>query len=518
SALELIKDDLFDPLPGEITERYGLCHIGYALQNIHFPKDKNALEIAKKRLVFEELLTLQLGLLKLRSRNRKSSSVMILDKDISAFLEALPYELTSAQKRAIDEALSDMKEQTPMNRLVQGDVGSGKTMIAAALCYACTKNGFQTALMAPTEILAEQHFHTLNKILSPLGIRICLLTGSLTPKQKTLLKSDIAEGQYDLVIGTHALVQDSTVFHSLGLVVTDEQHRFGVEQRSRLAQKGDNPHILIMSATPIPRTLALIIYGDLDVSVVDEMPIGRKPIETYCIDSRKRARAFGFIKEHIDEGRQAYIVCPLIEDTESELNAVTTYAQKLSKEDFVGYSVGLLHGRLKAQQKEQIMRDFSDNKISLLVSTTVIEVGVDVPNAVIMLIENAERFGLSQLHQLRGRVGRGEHQSYCILVSDHKGDETATRLKVMCKTSDGFKISEEDLKLRGPGDFFGERQHGLPALKIANMAENMEVLKHTQNLAKEIMSEDAELFLPKNKGLYTLVSELFGQAFSGGFN
>ncbi len=515
----LLGDDVYDPMPSEITREYGLCHLRFALQNIHFPHDRSALSAAKNRLIFEEFLTLQLGLLRLKSRNRKETSVRISPVDLTPFYSALPFSLTGAQQRAVREAVEDMGSPSPMNRLLQGDVGSGKTAVAAALSFVLSKNGFQTALMAPTEILAEQHFHTLSKMLSPCGVKVCLLTGGLTPRQKADLKELIAQGGYSVVVGTHALVQDSVSFHRLGLVITDEQHRFGVGQRSRLIQKGDNPHVLVMSATPIPRTLALMIYGDLDISVLDELPKGRKPVATYAIDSAKRQRAFGYIKKHLDEGRQGYIVCPLIDEADAgELNAAVAYARRLSREDFKGYRVGLLHGRMKSAEKEAVMAAFVKGDIQLLVSTTVIEVGADVPNAVIMLIENAERFGLSQLHQLRGRVGRGEYPSTCILVSDHRGEETRRRLKVMCQTNDGFVISEEDLKMRGPGDFFGSRQHGLPGLKIASMAEDMEVLRKTQALAKQIISADPELSSVQNRGLAGMVAELFSSADQNSFN
>ena len=519
SLLSALSDDVYDPMPAQIVREQGLCHLRFALQNIHFPKDRSALGCARDRLIFEEFLTLQLGLLRLKSRNRKETSAVIPPTDLTPFTDALPFTLTGAQQRAVREALADMNRTTPMNRLVQGDVGSGKTAVAAALAYALAKNGFQTALMAPTEILAEQHCRTLQGMLSPCGVKVCLLTGAMTPKQKAALKDQIALGEYPVVVGTHALVQDTVSFARLGLVITDEQHRFGVGQRARLIQKGDNPHVLVMSATPIPRTLALMIYGDLDISVLDELPKGRKPIETYAISSDKRKRAFGYIKKHLDQGRQGYIVCPLIDENDAgELNAVTAYAQKLSREDFAGYAVGLLHGRMKAAEKEAVMGAFARGELQLLVSTTVIEVGVDVPNAVIILIENAERFGLSQLHQLRGRVGRGEYASTCILVSDHRGEETRRRLKILCQTSDGFALSEEDLKMRGPGDFFGSRQHGLPGLKIANMAEDMDVLKKTQAIAKTIIADDPELSSPAHRGLADMVADLFGQADENSFN
>ena len=517
-ALTLWGDQLEDVLPSSIREQESLCHLRYAYENIHFPADQHALAISKQRLVFEELLTLQLGLGLLKTQNRERTGVHIAPTDMRVFEQALPFRLTNSQKRAINDGLRDFQGSTPMNRLVQGDVGSGKTMVACALAYAAAKSGYQTAIMAPTEILAIQHQDTFTHTLDGLGIRCVLLTGSLTAKQKSALREQIAAGEADVVIGTHALIQETVRFHRLGLVVTDEQHRFGVNQRAKLAQKGENPHRLVMSATPIPRTLALIIYGDLDVSVIEQPPAGRLPVKTYFITSKKRARAYHFIREHIAEGRQAYIVCPLIEksdaanaETASELHAVNSYAKSLEQTELRDVRTGILHGKMKPAEKERIMLAFKNHELDLLVSTTVIEVGVDVPNAVIILIENAENFGLSQLHQLRGRVGRGEIQSHCILVSDNRSEQTLERLKIMTQSSDGFYISEQDLKQRGPGDFFGERQHGLPALKIANMAEDMVVLRHTQAIAAAILADDPRLSKPEHAGLHKLVDELFAQ-------
>lgn len=511
-ALSMVTGGAYEPLPKEILEQYQLCSFNFALQNIHFPVDWFSLGLARKRLVFEELLTWQLGLALVKQKNSTSTDVTLSDTSIEPFLQALPFTLTSAQQRVIGECLADASSTVPMNRLVQGDVGSGKTMVAAALCYAMAKNGYQSAMMAPTEILASQHFKTLSQLLSPLGLRTCLLTGSLTKKQKELLKEQIRAKEVDVVVGTHALVQDSTEFASLGLVITDEQHRFGVNQRQKLVDKGEHPHVLVMSATPIPRTLALILYGDLDISIIDELPKGRQKIDTFFIPPSKRERAFGFIKQHLDEGRQAYIVCPMIENGEQEVANVTGYAQRLREGVFAGYTLGVLHGKMKAEEKEQVMRAFQTGETQLLVATTVVEVGVDVPNAVIMMIENAEMFGLSQLHQLRGRVGRGEHKSSCILVSGLKTEENLSRLGTMCSTSDGFAIAEQDLKQRGPGDFFGKRQHGLPAFKIADMVEDLSVLKETQRLAREIVSQDPGLAEPGHKGLRGLVSALLPDA------
>ncbi|WMJ21998.1 ATP-dependent DNA helicase RecG [Paludicola sp. MB14-C6] len=510
-ALEVWGDCLDDAIPNEIKMKHNLCHLRYAIENIHFPKDEEALQLARFRLMFEELLVLQLGLILLRNKVRTETGIMIKDCDMVPFYESLPFTLTNGQQQAINEGLADMKRNIPMNRLCQGDVGCGKTMVAAALSYACHHNGFQSAIMAPTQILAEQHYETLSNLLTPLGIHCCLLTGSQKASEKAALLEGIENGEYSVVIGTHALVQDTVVFRKLGLVVTDEQHRFGVSQRAKLANKGDNPHLLVMSATPIPRTLALIIYGDLDVSVIKELPKGRKPIETYAIGTDKRLRALSFIKKHIDQGRQAYIVCPLIEESESDLISIQEYIKGLQKSPLSNYRIAALNGKLKGTEKEAIMGAFKRNEIQVLVSTTVVEVGVDVPNANIMLIENAERFGLSQLHQLRGRVGRGEYQSFCILVSDHQGEENKKRLQTMTKTNDGFLIAEEDLKLRGPGDFFGVKQHGLPALKIANLVDNMDMLHMTQEVAKEILESDSKLQLPEHRGLRNEVKRLFYQ-------
>ena len=428
---------------------------------------------------------------------------------IDDFYNSLPFELTKGQQDAVNDCVQDMCKGSPMNRLVQGDVGSGKTAVAAGAAFFAYKNGFQTALMAPTEILAVQHYETLSGFLEPLGVKIALLTGSLTPKQKTNLKQQIANGEYNVVVGTHALVQQTTEFYKLGLVITDEQHRFGVEQRAALAKKGQNPHKLVMSATPIPRTLALMIYGDLDISILRELPKGRQPVETYAVTGKLRERAFGFVKDRLDEGRQAYIVCPMIDESEMDLQDVKSYARKLQEGSFKDYKIGLLHGKLSPAEKEQVMNEFKEHKTDLLVSTTVIEVGVDVPNSAVMVIENADRFGLSQLHQLRGRVGRGRYKSYCILITDNVSEESRKRLKILSKIHDGFKISEEDLKLRGPGDFFGSRQHGLPVMKIADMSADLETLKQAQKAAQEITSADPMLNDPENRGLKQLALMLF---------
>lgn len=509
NALLAFNNEIYEPMPKKIMQKYELCSLNYAMENIHFPKDFHSCEIAKKRLVFDELLILQIGMYILKNRTENSTGCQMQQQSLSEFYNALPFELTDCQKNAIKDCAADMCKNYPMNRLVQGDVGSGKTAVAAGAAFFAYQNGFQTAIMAPTEILATQHYQTLSEFLEPLGVKVALLTGSLTPKQKRILKEQIANGEYNVVAGTHALVQQTTEFKNLGLVITDEQHRFGVEQRQALATKGKNPHKLVMSATPIPRTLAMMIYGDLDLSILNELPKGRQPVETYAVTGKLRKRAFGFVKDRLNEGRQGYIVCPMIDENEMDLQDVKSYAKKLSEEDFKDYKVGLLHGKLTAVEKDKIMTDFKSHKIDLLVSTTVIEVGVDVPNAVIIVIENADRFGLSQLHQLRGRVGRGKFHSYCILITDNVNEESRKRLKILSKISDGFKISEEDLKLRGPGDFFGNRQHGLPPLKIANMSSDYEVLKLVQKVADEIVSNDPKLSNPENRELKQLAMKLF---------
>lgn len=520
-ALLLYKDSIGEPLPSPLLLAEGLCQKVYAIENIHFPKNADALEEARRRLIFEELFIFQLGLQRLSSKNRHLTSIVLKDIDISPYEQALPFTLTDGQRKVIVSAADDMSSSSnvshsgnsvgieSMNRLLQGDVGSGKTAVAAALCYLCSKNGYQSAVMAPTQILADQHYNTFLRLLSPLSIKVCLLTGGQTPKQRGLLLEGIKSGEYSVVIGTHALISRSVEFNSLGLVVTDEQHRFGVAARSALAQKGDNPHLLVMSATPIPRTLALLIYGDLQISIIPELPSGRQPIDTLVINSKKRARALGFMRDRLDEGRQAYIVCPLIEESDSELLSIKEYLAALKQSPLASYSTGLLHGRLSSKEKEELMRGFVSGEIKLLISTTVVEVGVDVPNATVMLIENAERFGLSQLHQLRGRVGRGEHKSYCILVSDHQGEESRLRLNIMKTQSDGFKIAEEDLKLRGPGDFFGQRQHGLPTLKLAGLYNDMELLERARDAACELLERDPELSLDENAELREAVEGLF---------
>lgn len=482
-ALKLWGDCLEDSIPTEVKQRQVLCQYRYAVENIHFPKDRESLDLARRRLIFEELYTLQLKLIELRKKNRTPTDVKLANCDLSDFYNTLPFTLTAGQLHAIDDAIADMQKGVAMNRLCEGDVGSGKTMVAAALMYCCYKNGYQSVMMAPTQILADQHYTTLSRLLEPLSIRVGLLTGAVKATARREILEGIAKGEYSLIVGTHALVEETVTFKNLGLVVTDEQHRFGVEQRAKLSRKGDNPHLLVMSATPIPRTLALTIYGDLDVSIIAELPKGRKSIETYSVTSNKRARALLFVKKQLDEGRQAFIVCPLIEENESDLVSVAQYIEALKSTPLSGYKIGGINGKLTAAQKEEIMAQFKRNTLQILVATTVVEVGIDIPNANIMLIENAERFGLSQLHQLRGRVGRGDWQSYCVLISDNQGEDNKKRLQVMSTTNDGFVIAEQDLLLRGPGDFFGNKQSGLPPLKLANLITDMDIVEQARKEA-----------------------------------
>lgn len=510
TALESLEE-IPETLDKSVRDKYKLISLDRAIRQIHFPDSDEDMQKARYRLIFEELLTLQLGLLKLKGRNKTETNLRITADFTEEFKSLLPFEMTNAQQRAIKDCLSDMAGDYPMSRLLQGDVGSGKTAVAAGLCYSVIKNGYQCALMAPTEILAVQHYEGLSKMLSPAGINVRLLTGSTKAKEKREIKASLMEGEIDLLIGTHAIIQNDVEFKSLGLVITDEQHRFGVKQRAALAEKGEGIHTLVMSATPIPRTLGLILYGDLDISILDELPPGRQEIRTDVVDSRYHQRLYKFIRDAADRGEQAYIVCPAIEENEdsTDLKSAEQYAEELSEGAFRGYNLGLLHGKMKPKEKENVMKAFSSGDVQILVATTVVEVGVDVPNATIMVIENAERFGLSQLHQLRGRIGRGSKKSFCVLVSDSKSENSRNRLAVMKNNSNGFKIADEDLKARGPGDFFGERQHGLPALKIADMLQDMETLHLAQQCAGEILAEDSNLDLPKNKHLCDNISKMF---------
>ena len=511
-GLDACADILPDVLPDRVRQHHQLCRIEYAYENIHFPESAEALDLARRRLAFEELFLFTIGLERLRSRREVVHVPPCGGVDMELFYRALPFTLTDAQRRCVEEALADMRSGTPMNRLCQGDVGSGKTMVAAACVYFMVKNGRQAALMAPTEILAQQHYQGLAPLLENLGIRCALLTGSTTAKTKRSITQQLESGEIDFAIGTHALITGSVVYQNLGLVVTDEQHRFGVAQRAELAAKGDHPHILVMSATPIPRTLALILYGDLDVSIIDQLPPGRQPVQTFAVTGGYHQRVYRFIRKLVGEGRQAYIVCPMVEENDQlpdERKAVTEYAKKLQSEVFPDLKVAFVHGKMKPKEKDAVMAAFAAHETDILVSTTVIEVGVDVPNAAVMVIENAERFGLSQLHQLRGRVGRGKHQSYCILISDNRNEETRQRLKVMTKTTDGFQIAEEDLRLRGPGDFFGARQHGLPGLKVADLGCDTQLLQEARQAAEQLLAQDPAL--PSCPATAERVTELFTQ-------
>lgn len=482
-----------ETLSDNILKKYDLVSLDFATRQIHFPTDEKNVEPARRRLIFDELLTLQLGLLKLKEKDVKGNSYKIKKDFTNEFYSLLPFTPTSAQQRAVADCIEDMQSDRMMNRLIQGDVGSGKTAVAGAVIYTVIKNGAQAALMAPTEILATQHFESFKKLFASTDVRVALLTGSVKAGEKKEIKRALCNGEIDLIVGTHALIQNDVEFENLGLVCTDEQHRFGVQQRANLAMKGDNPHLMVMSATPIPRTLGLIIYGDLDISLLDELPPGRQEIRTDVVTSAYHKRIYKFIRDAVDRGEQAYIVCSLVDEGESDLISAKEYADNLAKNEFVGYSVGLLHGKMKPAEKDKVMQSFAEGETQILVSTTVVEVGVDVPNATVMLIENADRFGLSQLHQLRGRVGRGKNKSYCILVSDNKSDSSRERLQVMKHTSNGFDIADYDLKSRGPGDFFGKRQHGLPDLKIADMLEDTETLRQCRECALKMLESDPRL-------------------------
>lgn len=482
-----------ETLSDDILKKYDLVSLDFATRQIHFPTDEKNVEPARHRLIFDELLTLQLGLLKLKEKDVKGNSCKIKKDFTNEFYSLLPFTPTGAQQRAVADCIEDMQSDRMMNRLIQGDVGSGKTAVAGAVIYTVIKNGAQAALMAPTEILATQHFESFKKLFASTDVRVALLTGSVKAGEKKEIKRALCNGEIDLIVGTHALIQNDVEFENLGLVCTDEQHRFGVQQRANLAMKGDNPHLMVMSATPIPRTLGLIIYGDLDISLLDELPPGRQEIRTDVVTSAYHKRIYKFIRDAVDRGEQAYIVCSLVDEGESDLISAKEYANNLAKNEFVGYSVGLLHGKMKPAEKDRVMQSFAEGETQILVSTTVVEVGVDVPNATVMLIENADRFGLSQLHQLRGRVGRGKNKSYCILVSDNKSDSSRERLQVMKHTSNGFDIADYDLKSRGPGDFFGKRQHGLPNLKIADMLEDTETLRQCRECALKMLESDPRL-------------------------
>ena len=497
-------------LPETVREQYGLCGVTEAYTAVHAPESWEALQSARKRLVFEEFFIFSAGLAVLRASRTELHTIPYDTACMDAFFRALPFRLTGAQSGAIDQILRDLSSGHVMNRLVQGDVGSGKTMVAAAACFCAVKNGKQAAFMAPTEILAEQHEKTLSALLGPLGVHVLLLTGAKTPAQKRAAREKIASGESQLIVGTHALISTGVEFHALGLVVADEQHRFGVAQRTRLTEKGDAPHLLVMSATPIPRTLALIAYGDLDVSVIAELPPGRRPVETFLVSEALRERLNGFIRKQCAGGHQVYVVCPAVEDgEENTMKSAEGWAQTLRDETFPELRVGLVHGRMKSAEKDAALSAFRAGDYDILVATTVVEVGVDVPNATLMVIENAERFGLSQLHQLRGRIGRGSAQSYCVLVSGTKNEETKKRLQALCKTTDGFKIAEQDLALRGPGDFFGSRQHGLPLLKVASLQMDLETLRDAQQAAAAVIQTADSLNAPELAPLKARVEALF---------
>jgi len=509
-GLDACGGDLTDFLPEDARAQHRLCHVRYAYENIHFPADDEALSVARRRLVFEELYLLTLGLRLLRCRRASVAGRQCRKTDLAPFCGALPFTLTGAQRRAVEDVARDLCAARPMNRLVQGDVGSGKTMVAAAAVWYAAQSGLQSALMAPTEILAEQHYKTLAPLLERFGLTCALLTAATKAKERRDVLARLADGELTLAIGTHALLSPDVQYRSLGLVVTDEQHRFGVDQRAALGEKGDNPHLLVMSATPIPRTLALMIYGDLDVSLIDELPPGRQKIDTFAVDSSYHERVYAFIRRLVAEGRQAYVICPMVAENDElpdERKAVAAYAAKLQSEVFPDLRVAPIHGRMKPREKDAAMRAFAAGETDILVSTTVVEVGVDVPNAAVMLIENAECFGLSQLHQLRGRVGRGAHKSYCILVSDNDGEDNRRRLAVMTRTNNGFEIAEEDLKLRGPGDFFGSRQHGLPSLRVADLTCDMELMHDARAAAERLIAGDPDL--AAHPALLRRIRELF---------
>lgn len=514
SALDFCADSLPDYLPAGVALDNGLATARYAYENIHFPKDAGALAIARRRLVFEELFVLVCALGMIRGGRQKAAGTPLARAELSDFTASLPFTPTGAQLRAINEAAEDMCSGRAMNRLVQGDVGSGKTLVAAACVWYAAQSGAQSAFMAPTEILAEQHFATLSGFLEPFGIRVAKLTGSMRAKERREVLAGLASGETGLCVGTHALLSEDVEFKNLALVVTDEQHRFGVEQRAALVGKGTRPHLLVMSATPIPRTLALIIYGDLDVSVIDELPPGRQKVGTFAVDESYRARLNGFIEKLAHEGRQVFVVCPRIEENEEGADGIKSaeeHAEAL-RAALPDLRIACIHGRMKAKEKDEIMSAFARGETDVLVSTTVIEVGVDVPNAALMVIENADRFGLSQLHQLRGRVGRGQHKSWCILVSDAKGEEARARLSAMVHISDGFKIAEEDLRMRGPGDFFGSRQHGLPELHIADLGADMDVLRRAKDAAERLLKADPGLRKIENAGLRRRAEALIRQS------
>ena len=500
-------------LPEAVRTEYGILPAEEAYHAIHQPRDMEQAAQAKKRLIFEEFFVFSAGLSLMRSSRAEKKCTPYHNFNMKPFYGSLPFALTGAQSRAVEEILSDFRSGKPMNRLVQGDVGSGKTMVAAAAAYCAAGNGAQTALMAPTEILAEQHYASLSKLFAPLGITVDLLTGSMTVRQKREARERLASGETQVVVGTHALLTDATRFLRLGLVIADEQHRFGVAQRSKLSEKGEDPHLLVMSATPIPRTLALLIYGDLDVSILDELPPGRQTVETFLVGESYRARINAFIRKQVAEGHQCFVVCPAVEENqELGVKAASAWAETLQQTVFPDLRIALLHGQMKGAEKEAAMAAFARGEADVMVATTVIEVGVDVPNATLMVIEDADRFGLSQLHQLRGRVGRGKAKSYCILTFHNRNPETLQRLKALCKTNDGFRIAEEDLKLRGPGDFFGSRQSGLPAFRVGDLSCDLATLKQAQTASAQWIDAHGTEDTPEARALRERIGELFARA------
>ena len=508
-----ICDPPAEILPEAVRREFGILGADRAYYAIHEPGSMAEAEMAKKRLIFEEFFVFSAGLALMRATRDVKKIAPYTQLDMTEFGKALPFRLTGAQQAAIREILSDLGSGVPMNRLVQGDVGSGKTMVAAAAVYCAVKNGHQAALMAPTEILAEQHYQSLKKLFAPMGIRMALLTGSMTPRQKTQTRQALAEGTVDFAVGTHALLSEATVFSDLGLVVADEQHRFGVAQRAKLSAKGTDPHLLVMSATPIPRTLALLMYGDLEVSIISELPPGREPVDTFLVNESYRLRINAFIRKQVAEGHQCFVVCPAVEENEElGMKAATVWAESLRQNVFPDLRIALIHGQMKGAEKEAVMTSFARGEADVLVATTVIEVGVDVPNATLMVVEDADRFGLSQLHQLRGRVGRGGNKSYCILTSQSKNQETLQRLKALCKTTNGFKIAEEDLKMRGPGDFFGSRQSGLPTFRVANLSMDLQTLKDAQEASARWIEAESTAQTPEAVALRERIGELFRRA------